>query len=146
MMPPCLYGVVLNCRVPRRRGIPFQLTNLWTVASRERFYTHFLVLTSENQDDRDAKAPVQPMLVYDVISRRPISTNMLARTGSRTRSEMRAATWLPIEIPGREPSSRAPTMYQSTLPMSQWPRPATRVRGTACARSEPTMRTGGSRG
>jgi HlyD family secretion protein len=35
---------------------------------------------------------------------------------------MRAATWLPIEIPGREPSSSAPTMYQSTLPMSQWPR------------------------
>jgi hypothetical protein len=27
-------------------------------------------------------------------------------------------------------------MDQSTLPMSQWPRPATRVRGTACARSE----------
>ena len=89
---------------------------------------------------------VQPMFVYDVISRRPISTNMLARTGSRKRSEMRAATWLPIEMAGREPSSRAPTMYQSTLPMSQWPRPATRVRGTACARSEPTMRTGGSRG
>jgi molecular chaperone IbpA len=53
---------------------------------------------------------VQPMFVYDVISRRPISTNMLARTGSRKRSEMRAATWLPIEMPGREPSSRAPTM------------------------------------
>jgi hypothetical protein len=35
---------------------------------------------------------VQPMFVYDVISRRPISTNMLARTGSRKRSEMRAAT------------------------------------------------------
>src|SRR4029434_11290090 len=74
------------------------------------------------------------MFVYEVMSRRPISTNMLARTGSRKRSEMRAATWLPIEIPGREPSSSAPTMYQSTLPMSQWPRPATRLRGTACAR------------
>jgi hypothetical protein len=61
---------------------------------------------------------VQPMFVYDAISRRPISTNMLARTGSRKRSEMRAATWLPIEMPGREPSSRAPTMCQSTLPMS----------------------------
>jgi hypothetical protein len=31
--------------------------------------------------------------VYEVMSRRPISTNMLARTGSRKRSEMRAATW-----------------------------------------------------
>ena len=89
---------------------------------------------------------VQPMFVYEAMSRRPISTNMLARTGSRKRSEMRVARWLPIEMPGKEPSSRALTMYQSTLPMSQWPRPATRVRGTACARSEPTMRTGGSRG
>jgi hypothetical protein len=35
---------------------------------------------------------VQPMFVYEVMSRRPISTNMLARTGSRKRSEMRAAT------------------------------------------------------
>ena len=61
---------------------------------------------------------VQPMFVYEVMSRRPINTNMLPRTGSRKRSEMRAATWLPIEIPGREPSSRAPTMYQSALPMS----------------------------
>src|SRR5215813_4631108 len=46
------------------------------------------------------------MFAYEVMSRRPISTNMLARTGSRRRSEMRAATWLPTEIPGREPSSR----------------------------------------
>src|SRR5262249_44933324 len=57
------------------------------------------------------------MFAYEVMSRRPISTNMLARTGSRRRSEMRAATWLPTEIPSREPSSRAPTMDQSTLPM-----------------------------
>src|SRR5262249_54155307 len=62
------------------------------------------------------------MFAYEVMSRRPISTNMLARTGSRRRSEMRAATWLPTEIPSREPSSRAPTMDQSTLPMSQWDR------------------------
>ncbi|SRR6266851_971116 len=41
---------------PRRRGIPSQLTNLWTVASREQFYTDFIILTSENQGDRDAKA------------------------------------------------------------------------------------------
>ena len=33
----------------------------------------------------------QAMFVYEVMSRRPISTNMLARTGSRRRSEMRAA-------------------------------------------------------
>ena len=80
---------------------------------------------------RHSLRTVRPMFVYEVMSRRPISTNILARTGSRKRSEIRAATWLPIEMPGREPSSRAPTMYQSTLPMSQWPRPATRVRGTA---------------
>src|SRR6266853_2938786 len=42
---------------PRRRGIPSQLTNLWTVASREQFYTDFIILTSENQCDRDAKRP-----------------------------------------------------------------------------------------
>src|SRR5262249_60885431 len=48
------------------------------------------------------------MFAYEVMSRRPISTNMLARTGSRRRSEMRAATWLPTEIPGRETSSRGP--------------------------------------
>src|SRR5215831_6128119 len=48
------------------------------------------------------------MFAYEVMSRRPISTNMLARTGSRRRSEMRAGTWLPTEIPGREPSSRGP--------------------------------------
>jgi hypothetical protein len=41
---------------------------------------------------------VQPMFVYDVISRRPIITNILARTGSRKRSEMRAATWLPTKM------------------------------------------------
>src|ERR1700745_4357083 len=39
------------------------------------------------------------MFVYEVMSRRPISTNMLARTGSRKRSEMRAATWLPMRSP-----------------------------------------------
>jgi hypothetical protein len=40
----------------------------------------------------------------------------------------------------------AADVIRRALSMSQWPRPATRVRGTACARSEPTMRTGGSRG
>jgi hypothetical protein len=40
----------------------------------------------------------------------------------------------------------APTIDQLTLPMTQWPRPATIVRGTAWAKSEPTTRTGGSRG
>src|SRR5215472_6793775 len=49
-------------------------------------------------------------------------------------------------MPAREPRRRAPTIDQSTLPIIQWPRPATRVSGTACAKSEPTTRTGASLG
>ncbi len=33
---------------------------------------------------------IKPMFVYEAMSRRPISPNMLAKTGSRKRSEM---TW-----------------------------------------------------
>src|SRR5882672_9235549 len=74
MMPPCLYGLVFNCRVPRRRGIPSQLTNLWTVASREQFYTDFIILTSENQGDRDAKSKA-PGLSIQLSKRRSSSVS-----------------------------------------------------------------------
>jgi hypothetical protein len=43
----------LSCGVLRRQPI---LTNLWTVGSSEQFYTDFLILHPENQDDRGAKA------------------------------------------------------------------------------------------
>jgi hypothetical protein len=36
-------------------------------------------------------APDQTVVTYEATSRRPISTNMLARAGSRKRSEMRVA-------------------------------------------------------
>ena len=39
----------------------------------------------------EAVRRIKPMSVYEATSRRPISTNMLAKTGSRKRSEMRVA-------------------------------------------------------
>ena len=39
----------------------------------------------------EAVRRIKPMFVYEAMSRRPISTNMLAKTGSRKRSEMRVA-------------------------------------------------------
>ena len=39
----------------------------------------------------EAVRRIKPMFVYEAMSRRPISTNMQAKTGSRKRSEMRVA-------------------------------------------------------
>jgi hypothetical protein len=39
----------------------------------------------------EAVRRIEPMSVYEATSRRPISTNMLAKAGSRKRSEMRVA-------------------------------------------------------
>jgi hypothetical protein len=49
--------------------------NLWTVSSSEQFYTDFLILTSENQDDRDAKAkrPGFQFIFQKMLFRRPQS-------------------------------------------------------------------------
>ena len=39
----------------------------------------------------EAVRRIKPMSVYEATSRRPISTNMVAKAGSRKRSEMRVA-------------------------------------------------------
>ena len=44
-----------------------------------------------NQAVYETVRRIKPMFVYEAMSRRPISTNMLAKTGSRKRSEMRVA-------------------------------------------------------
>ncbi len=49
----------------------------------------------------------------------PISTSMEARMRRRMCSGTLAERWLPTQMPGSEPSSRAPSSDQSTLPSSQ---------------------------
>ena len=61
------------CRSGQSRGIFVKSRGLNRPPRRDRFRT------------------VQPMFVYEAMSRRPISTNMLAKTGSKKRSEMRVA-------------------------------------------------------
>src|SRR5438105_579176 len=62
---------------------------------------------------------------------------------SAPRSKRSGIFWLsalPSQMPGREPTSRAPSSFQSTAPAAACPRPATSVSGTAWAMSVPTMR------
>jgi hypothetical protein len=50
------------------------------------------------------------------------------------------------KIPGNDPANSDRSACGSSEPMAPWPMPATRVRGTACAISEPTIRAIGIRG
>src|SRR6185437_449903 len=78
--------------------------------------------------------------------RPPTTASVPARIGRRTRSGTREAKWLEMIMPGIEPASRDTSMWTSTDPSHQCPAPAISVSGTACAISEPTMRTIGDLG
>ena len=73
--------------------------------------------------------------------RPPTTASVPARIGRRTRSGTREAKWLEIMMPGIEPTSSETSIWKSTDPSHQCPAPAISVSGTACAMSEPTMRT-----
>jgi hypothetical protein len=83
----------------------------------------------ENRVDRRPAVgigAVQPMFVHDVISRRPISTKMLARTGSRKRSEMRLKRRRAIlqeSSPGKQALQTSGLMSRSRMPWRCLPLP-----------------------
>ena len=77
---------------------------------------------------------------------RPAVTSEMHSSVRTRRSGMSRVSLAPIQMPGIEPISRAPSSDQSTWPSEAWPMPATRVSGTAWAMSVPTTRCDSSRG
>ena len=74
------------------------------------------------------------------------NTKITASKMRRAVSGIRGAKWLPSIIPGTEPISNDASMMKSTSPIYQCPSPEIRVKGTACAISDPTIFSTGRRG
>src|ERR1700690_1953000 len=103
------------------------------------------------RDEREQKVQTSgsrssaPVCVQNA-RRPPTIASVPAKIGRRTWSGTREAKWLEIIMPGMEPTSSDPSIWKSTDPSHQCPAPAISVSGTACAISDPTMRTIGDFG